>query len=38
LDEFEIQGIKTTIPFFKKVFDNKTFQKGDIDTHFLKHI
>ncbi|RLC06543.1 MAG: acetyl-CoA carboxylase biotin carboxylase subunit [Deltaproteobacteria bacterium] len=38
LDEFEINGIQTTIPFFQKVFKNKAFQKGDIDTHFLKHI
>ncbi|MEN8212581.1 MAG: acetyl-CoA carboxylase biotin carboxylase subunit [Thermodesulfobacteriota bacterium] len=36
LDEFEIKGIQTTIPFFKKVFKNKDFQTGDIDTHFLK--
>jgi acetyl-CoA carboxylase biotin carboxylase subunit len=38
LDEFEILGIQTTIPFFKKVFANKAFQKGDIDTHFLERI
>jgi len=38
LDEFEIKGIKTTIPFFRKVFKNKAFQKGDIDTHFLERI
>ncbi len=38
LDEFQINGIKTTIPFFKKVLKNKAFQKGDIDTHFLDHI
>jgi acetyl-CoA carboxylase, biotin carboxylase subunit len=36
LDEFEINGIKTTIPFFKNILKNKTFQKGDIDTHFLQ--
>ncbi len=38
LDEFQINGIQTTIPFFKKVFNNETFQSGDIDTHFLEHI
>ncbi len=38
LDEFEIKGIETTIPFFKKVFQNKNFQNGDIDTHFLENM
>ncbi len=36
LDEFEIKGIQTTIPFFKKIFKNRDFQTGDIDTHFLE--
>jgi len=36
LDEFEIKGIQTTIPFFKKIFKHKDFQTGDIDTHFLE--
>lgn len=35
LAEFEITGIETTIGFYKKVFENERFQKGDIDTHFL---
>ena len=38
LSEFEIKGIETTIGFYKKVFENDTFQKGDIDTHFLERI
>ncbi len=38
LDEFEITGIHTTIPFFKTIFDHKKFQAGDIDTHFLEEI
>lgn len=37
LDEFDIKGIQTTIPFFRKIFQNQAFQKGDIDTHFLKN-
>ncbi|MDA3918187.1 MAG: acetyl-CoA carboxylase biotin carboxylase subunit [Deltaproteobacteria bacterium] len=37
LDEFEIKGIQTTIPFFKKIFKNRDFQTGDIDTHFLEN-
>ena len=36
LDEFRIEGIKTTIPFFRRIFDNKAFQTGDIHTHFLE--
>ncbi|MBT7632237.1 MAG: acetyl-CoA carboxylase biotin carboxylase subunit [Desulfobacula sp.] len=38
LSEFEIKGIETTIGFYKKVFKNDNFQKGDIDTHFLERI
>ena len=38
LDEFDIRGIQTTIPFFRKIFLNKNFQKGDIDTHFLENL
>ncbi|WP_457554136.1 hypothetical protein [Desulfobacula sp.] len=38
LDEFQIKGIETTIPFYIKVFNNDLFQKGDIDTHFLDRI
>lgn len=36
LDEFVIEGIKTTIPFHLKLMDNKRFQKGDYNTHFLE--
>jgi len=38
LDEFQIKGIQTTIPFYRRVFENKSFQKGDIDTHFLERL
>ncbi|MCP3899954.1 MAG: acetyl-CoA carboxylase biotin carboxylase subunit [Desulfobacteraceae bacterium] len=38
LDEFQIQGIQTTIPFFKTVFNNELFCKGEIDTHFLERL
>ncbi|GBD99431.1 biotin carboxylase [bacterium BMS3Abin07] len=34
LDEFMIEGIKTTIPFHKKVLRDKRFLEGDFDTHF----
>ena len=38
LAEFEIKGIETTIGFYRKVFENDSFQKGDIDTHFLENM
>ena len=36
LDEFVIEGIKTTIPFHKKVLENGAFVKGDFSTDFLE--
>ena len=36
LDEFIIEGIKTTIPFHKKVLDNQDFIDGNFDTHFVE--
>ncbi|MFC2133240.1 acetyl-CoA carboxylase biotin carboxylase subunit [Bacteroidota bacterium] len=35
LDEFSLDGIKTTIPFHKKVLENKTFLEGNYDTSFI---
>ncbi len=36
LDEFIIEGIKTTIPFHKKMMLNKDFISGNIDTKYLE--
>ena len=36
LDEYVIEGIKTTIPFHKKMMDNKDFIAGNIDTKYLE--
>ena len=36
LDEFIIEGIKTTIPFHKKLMDNPKFIKGDYTTKFME--
>lgn len=36
LDEFIIEGIKTTIPFHKKMMMNKDFIAGNIDTKYLE--
>ena len=36
LDEYIIEGIKTTIPFHKRIMESREFQDGDIDTGFLE--
>ncbi len=38
LDEYIIEGIKTTIPFHKRIMANKDFIEGNIDTSFLEKI
>lgn len=38
LDEYIIEGIKTTIPFHKRIMANKDFIEGNIDTSFLERI
>jgi len=35
LDEYEIFGIETTIPFFRRVLDHPDFISGRIDTGFI---
>jgi acetyl-CoA carboxylase biotin carboxylase subunit len=35
LEEFVIEGVKTTIPFHIKLMNNKTFQSGQFTTAFL---
>ena len=36
LDEFVVEGIKTNIPFHKKILSSKKFRDSDYDTHFLE--
>lgn len=36
LEEYIIEGIKTTIPFHLKVLDNGDFQKGEYSTKFIE--
>jgi acetyl-CoA carboxylase biotin carboxylase subunit len=36
LDEFEIQGVKTTIPFQMEVLKNPYFQRGEVYTNFIQ--
>ncbi len=38
LDEYIVEGIKTTIPFHKRIMCNKDFIEGNIDTGFLERI
>lgn len=35
LDQFIIEGIPTTLPFLRRIVDNKAFLDGDIDTGFV---
>jgi acetyl-CoA carboxylase biotin carboxylase subunit len=35
IDEYEITGIETTLPFGKFVMQHKAFISGDFDTHFV---
>ncbi len=38
LDEFVIEGIKTTIPFHKKLLQDERFIKGEFDTGFIERM
>src|SRR3990170_2297326 len=35
LEEFVIRGVKTTIPFLRKVMDDKDFRSGNFDTGYI---
>jgi len=35
LSEYEIIGIKTSVPFLKKIFEHPAFKKGQFTTHFI---
>lgn len=36
LQEFVIEGIKTTIPFHQQILDNAFFRKGEVYTNFIQ--
>ncbi len=36
LDEYVVEGIKTNIPFQKRILASKKFRDADYDTHFLE--
>ena len=35
LDQFIIEGIKTTLPFLRRIVDDGAFIRGDVDTGFI---
>jgi acetyl-CoA carboxylase biotin carboxylase subunit len=35
LDEYEVAGIKTTLPFFREIVRDREFQSGQLDTGFI---
>jgi acetyl-CoA carboxylase biotin carboxylase subunit len=35
LEEFRIDGVKTTIPLYAQVFQNRRFVDGHFDTSFI---
>jgi len=35
LDEYEVTGIKTTLPFFREIVRDEEFQSGQLDTGFI---
>ena len=38
LAEYEVRGIKTTIPLHLQIMDNPHFQRGDVDTGFIERV
>ena len=36
LDEFVLEGVKTTIPFHQQLLQHPDFRRGHFDTHFLE--
>jgi acetyl-CoA carboxylase biotin carboxylase subunit len=38
LDEYTVEGINTTLPFFRAVVKNDAFRRGDFDTGFIERL
>lgn len=36
IDQYRIEGVETTLPFGKFVFQHEAFRNGNFDTHFVK--
>tara|TARA_R110002050_G_scaffold42086_6_gene101674 strand:+ start:2670 stop:4112 length:1443 start_codon:yes stop_codon:yes gene_type:complete len=37
INKYHIEGVKTTLPFGKYVFEHDAFRSGNFDTHFVKN-
>ena len=37
IDEYQISGVQTTLPFCRFVMEHEAFRSGNFDTHFVKH-
>ncbi|GLB50079.1 acetyl-CoA carboxylase biotin carboxylase subunit [Neptunitalea lumnitzerae] len=36
IEEYQVEGVQTTLPFGKFVFEHEAFRSGNFDTHFVK--
>ncbi|MDT0648040.1 acetyl-CoA carboxylase biotin carboxylase subunit [Zunongwangia sp. F260] len=36
IDDYEVKGVMTTLPFGRFVFEHEAFRSGNFDTHFVK--
>ncbi|WP_297792538.1 acetyl-CoA carboxylase biotin carboxylase subunit [uncultured Eudoraea sp.] len=36
IEDYKIEGVQTTLPFGKFVFEHEAFRSGNFDTHFVK--
>ena len=36
IDDYHVEGVQTTLPFGKFVFEHEAFRSGNFDTHFVK--
>ncbi len=37
IDEYQVEGVMTTLPFGRFVCEHEAFRSGDFDTHFVKN-
>lgn len=37
IEDYHIEGVQTTLPFGKFVFEHEAFRSGNFDTHFVKN-
>mgnify|MGYP003320929073 FL=1 len=37
LEEFVVEGIKTTIPFYQKILKEESFLNGNYDIHWVEN-